>query len=51
MPQVVLRWHLEHGITVIPKSVRPERIAANIDLLGFRLSPAEVASVDALGKG
>jgi 2,5-diketo-D-gluconate reductase A len=49
--QVVLRWHLEHGVTVIPKSVRPERIAANIDLLGFRLSPAEVASVDALGRG
>jgi 2,5-diketo-D-gluconate reductase A len=49
--QVVLRWHLEHGVTVIPKSVRPERIAANIDLLGFRLSPDEVARVDALGKG
>jgi diketogulonate reductase-like aldo/keto reductase len=48
--QVVLRWHLEHGITVIPKSVRPERIAANFDLLGFTLSQDEVARIDALGK-
>jgi 2,5-diketo-D-gluconate reductase A len=49
VPQVVLRWHLEHGITVIPKSVRPERIAANFDLFGFALSEAEVARIDALG--
>jgi 2,5-diketo-D-gluconate reductase A len=47
--QVVLRWHLEHGITVIPKSVRPERIAANFDLFSFSLSSAEVAGIDALG--
>jgi diketogulonate reductase-like aldo/keto reductase len=46
--QVVLRWHLEHGITVIPKSQRPERIAANLDLLGFRLAPGEVARIDAM---
>lgn len=49
VPQVVLRWHLEHGITVIPKSVRPDRIAANFDLFGFALSEAEVARIDALG--
>jgi 2,5-diketo-D-gluconate reductase A len=49
VPQVVLRWHLEHGITVIPKSVRPERIAANFDLFSFSLSAAEVARIDALG--
>jgi 2,5-diketo-D-gluconate reductase A len=49
VPQVVLRWHLEHGITVIPKSVRPDRIAANFDLLSFALSQAEVARIDALG--
>ena len=47
--QVILRWHLEHGITVIPKSVRPERIAANFDLLGFTLTEAEVAAIDAFG--
>lgn len=48
--QVVLRWHLEHGIVVIPKSVRAERIAANFDVFGFALSAAEVARIDALGR-
>lgn len=47
--QVVLRWHLEHGIPVIPKSQHPERIAANLDLLGFSLTQDEVARIDALG--
>ena len=36
--QVVLRWHLEHGIAVIPKSAHPDRIAANFDVLGFSLT-------------
>ena len=44
--QVVLRWHLEHGITVIPKSSHPDRIAANIDVLRFTLTPDEVARID-----
>lgn len=44
--QVVLRWHLEHNVTVIPKSAQPDRIAANFDILGFRLSPDEVASIN-----
>jgi diketogulonate reductase-like aldo/keto reductase len=48
--QVVLRWHLEHGITVIPKSVRPERIAANLDVMRFKLEPDEVASIDSLSR-
>jgi len=48
--QVVLRWHLTHGIAVIPKSAHPDRIAANIDLFGFELSDAETASVDALSR-
>jgi 2,5-diketo-D-gluconate reductase A len=48
--QIVLRWHLEHGVTVIPKSAQPDRIAANFDLLGFSLSPDEVASVDAMAR-
>ena len=46
--QVVLRWHLEHGITVIPRSSRPERIVANLDVLGFTLTPDQVAEVDGL---
>jgi 2,5-diketo-D-gluconate reductase A len=46
--QVVLRWHLEHNVTVIPKSARPDRIATNFDLLGFSLTAAEVAAIDRL---
>jgi len=46
--QVVLRWHLEHGVVVIPKSATPERIASNVAITGFSLSPEEVARVDAL---
>jgi 2,5-diketo-D-gluconate reductase A len=48
--QVVLRWHLEHGITVIPKSSHPDRIAANIDLLRFTLTTGEVATIDGLSR-
>ena len=43
--QVVLRWHLEIGITVIPKSARPERIQSNFELFGFSLTPEEVARI------
>ncbi len=46
--QVVLRWHLEHEVTVIPKSATPDRIRANIDLSGFSLAADEVASIDEL---
>jgi 2,5-diketo-D-gluconate reductase A len=46
--QVVLRWHLEHGIVVIPKSGRDDRIEANIAVTGFSLSPEEVARIDRL---
>ena len=49
--QVVLRWHLEHEIVTIPKSSDPGRIAANIDLLGFSLTPDEVTRIDGLGRG
>ena len=46
--QVVLRWHLEHGITVIPESAHPDRIKSNFDLFSFSLTPEEVARVDRL---
>jgi 2,5-diketo-D-gluconate reductase A len=46
--QVVLRWHVEHEITVIPNSANAGRIAANIDLFGFSLDPAEVGGIDAM---
>jgi diketogulonate reductase-like aldo/keto reductase len=48
--QVVLRWHIEHGIAVIPKSSRPERITANFDVLSFSLIPDEVAQIDRLSR-
>lgn len=47
--QVVLRWHLEHHVVVIPKSTDPDRMAANLAVGGFTLTPDEVASIDALG--
>jgi len=46
--QVVLRWHLQLGITVIPKSARPDRIESNLDLFGFSLSPEEMARISRL---
>jgi 2,5-diketo-D-gluconate reductase A len=49
--QVVLRWHLEHEIVLIPKSADPGRMAANLDLFGFSLDPAEVARIDGLAAG
>jgi diketogulonate reductase-like aldo/keto reductase len=46
--QVVLRWHLEHRIPVIPRSSKPDRIKSNFDLLGFSLAPEEIARIDRL---
>ena len=47
--QVVLRWHVEHDVVVIPKTVRRERLEENLGALGFSLTPDEVAAIDALG--
>src|SRR6478672_11908715 len=49
--QVVLRWHIEHGVSAIPKSVRPARIAENFDVFDFALTQDEIASIDALDTG
>jgi 2,5-diketo-D-gluconate reductase A len=46
--QVLLRWHLDHGFVAIPKSVTPERIAANLAITGFSLTPDEVSRIDGL---
>jgi 2,5-diketo-D-gluconate reductase A len=45
---VVLRWHIEHRVAAIPKSVKPHRIAENIDVFDLQLTADEVASIDAL---
>jgi diketogulonate reductase-like aldo/keto reductase len=47
--QVVLRWHVDRGIPVIPRSHRPERIAANFDVFGFALNSEEIDRLDRLG--
>jgi diketogulonate reductase-like aldo/keto reductase len=49
--QVVIRWHLQHEIAVIPRSSKRERIAENADVFGFELSEDEIAELDALGPG
>ena len=50
VPQVIVRWHVQHGVVVIPKSKTPDRIAANIDVDGFSLTADEMAAIDALGR-
>jgi 2,5-diketo-D-gluconate reductase A len=49
--QVVLRWHLQLGNVVFPKSVTPERIRSNLDLFDFELGEDEMASIGALDSG
>ncbi len=49
--QVVLRWHLEHGLSAIPKSVHTHRITENIDIFDFTLDTDEVEAIDALDTG
>ena len=44
----MLRWHLQQGRSVIPKSTNPQRIAENIDVFDFELSTEELESIDAL---
>ena len=46
--QVVIGWHLENGLIVIPKTVRPERLRENIGALGFRLDDDDMRRIDAL---
>ncbi len=49
--QVMLRWQLQRGRQVIPKSVTPERIRENLDVFGFELSDDELRRIDALDTG
>ncbi len=49
--QAVIRWHLQNGIIVFPKTNSRERMEENFDVFGFELSADEVAAIDALDRG
>ena len=49
--QVILRWHLDIGNVIIPKSVNPDRMAANLDLFDLRLDADDHAVIDGLDEG
>ncbi|MFJ2830635.1 aldo/keto reductase [Streptomyces sp. NPDC087263] len=48
--QIVLRWHLQLGNVVIPKSVTPSRIKENIDIFDFSLDAEDIAAISALNE-
>lgn len=48
--QVIVRWHLQHGVVVIPKSQNVDRIRSNADVAGFTLSDEDMAALDGLGE-
>jgi 2,5-diketo-D-gluconate reductase A len=47
--QVLVRWQLQHGIVVLPRSVRADRIRENFAVWDFELTPGELALIDAMG--
>ncbi len=49
--QVIIRWHLQNGVIVFPKSANKERIAENFDVFGFDLTEDEMAAITALDMG
>ncbi|WP_406315053.1 aldo/keto reductase [Streptosporangium sp. NBC_01639] len=51
VPQVVLRWLIQRGVVVIPKSVRPDRMAQNIDVFDFELTDDQMARIAGMDTG
>ena len=49
--QVVLRWHVQHGYIVFPKSVTPDRIRENFELFDFELDADDMSRIDSLDRG
>jgi len=49
--QVVLRWLVQRGVVVIPKSVRPDRMAENLDVFGFELTDDDMGRIATLDTG
>jgi 2,5-diketo-D-gluconate reductase A len=49
--QVVLRWHVQNGLVVIPKSANPQRMADNLAIFDFELDADDLAALDALDEG
>jgi len=49
--QVIIRWHLQHDVIVIPKSVNADRIRSNADVADFTLTDEDMTTLDALGSG
>ncbi len=48
--RVILRWHVQQGRAVLPKSSNPKRMRENLDLFSFRLDDRDIQAIDALGK-
>jgi diketogulonate reductase-like aldo/keto reductase len=48
--QVIIRWHLDNGFAVIPKSVTPKRIEENFDVCDFGLTPKDIERINILNK-
>jgi 2,5-diketo-D-gluconate reductase A len=49
--QVALRWHVQRGDIIFPKSMRRERMAQNLAIFDFELTDAQMSSIDGLDKG